>query len=229
MIKKTPKNITPVKGENEVALDRFFVFKVFRSQLVIWRFLDLMPSDTRCRVYTCILYPESAKVGWFDKLCEFGIKCAVSPLHDKDLSEDGNVKKAHFHLLFQFDNKKTIQSFEYECALPLGAVRCQPVRNIKSFTRYLCHLDNPEKAAYLEGDVVSLNGFNYERLAAQPQCYNEKVIALLDSLDTYNGYSVNGFLHFLRSKNDNLLVFAFQNTAKIRDVLRSKMYDDGKF
>ena len=188
-----------------------------------------MPSDSRCRVYTCILYPESAKVGWFDKLSAFGIKCAVSPLHNKDLSEDGNVKKAHYHLLFQFDNKKTIQAFEYECAIPLGAVMCQPVRNIKSFTRYLCHLDNSEKAAYPESEVVCLNGFEYQRLAAKTQCYDEKVISLLDSLDTYGGYSVNGYLHFLRLNNDNLLIFAFQNTAKIRDILRSKMYEDGKF
>ena len=51
-------------------------------------------SKEKARYFTFLLYPESIPSGWLDKLELIGVPIAVSPLHDKDLSdvEGQNIK-----------------------------------------------------------------------------------------------------------------------------------------
>ena len=60
-------------------------------------------SKEKARYFTFLLYPESIPSGWLDKLELIGVPIAVSPLHDKDLSdvEGQNIKK-HITMLFTF-------------------------------------------------------------------------------------------------------------------------------
>ena len=44
-------------------------------------------SKEKARYFTFLLYPESIPSGWLDKLELIGVPIAVSPLHDKDLSD----------------------------------------------------------------------------------------------------------------------------------------------
>ncbi|WP_367695332.1 Rep family protein, partial [Helicobacter pylori] len=67
----------------------------------------------RTRSYAIIIYPDSANNEWLDILERTCIPCAISPLHDKDLEKDGTPKKPHYHVLFKFENKKSLkQIFE---------------------------------------------------------------------------------------------------------------------
>ena len=56
-----------------------------------------MATDSRVRNYATIVYQESAPAGWLDILDELHIPAFVSPLHDKDLNKEGEIKKAHWH------------------------------------------------------------------------------------------------------------------------------------
>lgn len=43
----------------------------------------------------------------------------------------------------------------------IGGVGCESVISLRGYARYLCHLDNPEKAQYEKSDVMSLGGVSY--------------------------------------------------------------------
>jgi hypothetical protein len=42
-----------------------------------------------------------------------------------------------------------------------GGVGCEVVNSTRGYSRYLCHLDNPEKAQYDVADIVSYGGADY--------------------------------------------------------------------
>ena len=42
------------------------------------------------------------------------------------------------------------------------------VNSTRGYARYLCHMDNPEKAPYSKDDVVSLGGADYEEVISLP-------------------------------------------------------------
>lgn len=46
----------------------------------------------RTRGWACIVYPESAPDGWMDALREQHLQMLISPLHDSDVTADGEPK-----------------------------------------------------------------------------------------------------------------------------------------
>ncbi|HAA0081853.1 TPA_asm: hypothetical protein GDG64_14435, partial [Listeria monocytogenes] len=55
------------------------------------------------RDWTFIVYPESAPGDWRDILNKTHLRWIESPLHDKDVNADGEVKKEHWHILLSYD------------------------------------------------------------------------------------------------------------------------------
>lgn len=51
-----------------------------------------------------------------------------------------------------FDGVKTIEQAK-DLFEQIGGVGCEKVNSIRGYARYLCHLDNPEKAQYDQGAV----------------------------------------------------------------------------
>ena len=114
-------------------------------------------KETRTRNWTIVLYPESAPVNWRDVLDDMHIEWIESPLHDKDINANGEIKKAHWHILLMFGGVKTYAQVKeitdkLNCPIP---VRCH---NAKAMVRYMAHLDNPEKAQYVVSDIKSHGG-----------------------------------------------------------------------
>ena len=65
-----------------------------------------MTKEKRTRNWATIIYPRQAEgeettcpENWSDILSELAVKAVVSPLHDKDLTEAGEKKKAHRHVV----------------------------------------------------------------------------------------------------------------------------------
>ena len=56
----------------------------------------------KARYFTFLLYPDSIPEDWEMRLELIGVLIAVSPLHDKDLSDiEGQLyKKAHYHVIY---------------------------------------------------------------------------------------------------------------------------------
>ena len=64
-------------------------------------------EEKRGRIWTCVVYPESAPENWKDLLDQQGISWVESPIHDKDVNADGEKKKAHWHVLLLFGTQKS--------------------------------------------------------------------------------------------------------------------------
>lgn len=122
--------------------------------------------DNRARVWTFIAYPESAPENWTWRLKAQHVPIAISPLHDKDWKEDdygmpmpdtGELKKPHWHVILYFDGKKSYEQVK-EIADLVNAAPPARVGSVRGMTRYLCHLDDPEKHLYDVSGVVCLSG-----------------------------------------------------------------------
>lgn len=117
-------------------------------------------SDTRKRNFATVVYPESAPENWLEILTGLFIPAFVSPLHDRDVNATGEPKKAHFHVMLMFEGKKSEDQVR-ALVDSFGGVGLEKVESLRGYARYLCHLDNPEKAQYNPSDVTVIGGADY--------------------------------------------------------------------
>ena len=117
-------------------------------------------TTARYRNYATVVYPDSAPENWQEIIAELKIPVFISPLHDKDKNANGEDKKPHYHVELLFDGQKTKAQAE-EVIKSFGGVGCEVVNSSRAYARYLCHLDNPEKAQYDIGEVKAYGGADY--------------------------------------------------------------------
>ena len=120
-----------------------------------------MTKDERVRLWATVVYPESAPDNWLSVLSDLMIPCYLSPLHDRDLNADNTPKKPHYHVFMIFEGKKSREQIKKIVEL-FGGVGQENIISKRGYARYLCHLDNPEKAQYNTDDVKSFGGLDYE-------------------------------------------------------------------
>lgn len=119
-----------------------------------------MPGqNVKKRNWTFLVYPESAPADWVSKLQATGLPVAISPLHDKDINPDGELKKAHYHVIVCYSGPTT---YNVVLALTqsLGQPIPKPLEQVRGMYRYFTHMDNPEKYQYDSTGISCLNGFN---------------------------------------------------------------------
>lgn len=111
----------------------------------------------RVRLWSAVVYPESAPEGWRDILDDLHIEWVEGPLHDRDVDGNGEVKKPHWHILFLFEGPK---SFEQVRAITdeLHAPIPQRCHSARGAVRYMAHLDSPHKAQYNPSDIIGHGG-----------------------------------------------------------------------
>ena len=125
-------------------------------------------SIKKTRSYATVVYPESAPENWLDILRDMKFNALVSPLHDSDVNPDsGEIKKAHYHVLFLFDGPKTADQ-AMAVAEHIGGVGLETLNSVRGYARYLCHLDNPEKHQYSPEDVIVIGSEDYLNLISLP-------------------------------------------------------------
>ena len=113
------------------------------------------------RDWTFIVYPESAPSNWRDTLNKTHLRWIESPLHDKDVNADGEVKKEHWHILLSYDGPVGLSAVkkitdELNCPAP------QKIASGKGLVRYMIHMDNPEKFQYSKSEIIGHNGADVE-------------------------------------------------------------------
>lgn len=116
-------------------------------------------KNVKKRNWAFVLYPESAPVDWIDQLKQGGLKCAISPLHDKDLNPTGESKKPHYHVIVCYEGPTTYNNVK-RLTESLNQPIPQPLEQVRGYYRYLTHEDNPEKAQYSKADIQTINGFD---------------------------------------------------------------------
>ena len=93
---------------------------------------------------------------------EMGVKCAVSPLHDKDVKPDARPRNRTGHVVFAYDGKrpKTKANARLSRRLARGLRRAQPVQH--DALPY-AQKGRQDQGAVLDLDVLTFGGYEYKR------------------------------------------------------------------
>lgn len=126
-------------------------------------------KETKTRYWATIVYPESAPKDWEKRLEELHIQALISPLHCDDVNPDGTPKKPHHHVIIMLDGPVTssrasvlMEGWSSTYKAP------EYVKSLRGYARYLCHLDNPEKAQYSPEDIREIGGVDYQEIIGLP-------------------------------------------------------------
>ena len=134
-------------------------------------------SDKTCRSFLGVLYPDSESYDC-QKVLErisdfFDLSCWC--LHDKDIDENGELKKPHYHWVGQ----RSACTLDYVAtSLEISPNSIEYCRKFKRSVRYLIHADNLGKFQYPQSDIVS-------SFDVSPYFLNENEAADMDSLVTF--------------------------------------------
>lgn len=130
-------------------------------------------AKDKARYFTFLLYPESIPEGWEMELELMGVPIAISPLHDKDLSdvEGQKYKKAHYHVIYVAKNPVTADSVRKRMQRALGnqsVAKVQVVvQSMENIYLYLTHESKDAiakgKVKYSKKDIRLLNNFDIDR------------------------------------------------------------------
>lgn len=132
-------------------------------------------AEKRGRNWTLVVYPESAPKNWRGILDDEHISWIESPLHDKDVNPDGEVKKAHWHILLLFEGNKSYKQV-LEISKKLNAPIPQRVESARGMVRYMVHLDNPEKYQYNKSDIISHGGADADHFFKMTVTHGQDVL-----------------------------------------------------
>lgn len=138
--------------------------------------------------WATMVYPESAPENWKQALDDMHLDVLISPLHNKDINPNGESKKPHWHVLVKFPSVQTSKQAK-EVFDVIGGVGCERVASFRNYARYLCHLDNPDKARYDENDVIALGALRYFDIIEVPDDKYEMIGQIMDFCDLNKIYS----------------------------------------
>ncbi|HBI1012774.1 TPA: replication protein [Staphylococcus aureus] len=119
-------------------------------------------KESRSKIWNVMVYPESAPENWKEVLVEEGIFFVCSPLHDKDVDKNGEIKKAHWHVLLCFTSNKTYKQ-ALEVAELLNAPAPQRAKSTGGSIRYMIHIDSRDKYQYKKSDIEVYGNIDIEQ------------------------------------------------------------------
>jgi hypothetical protein len=159
---------------------------------------------TKTRNWAFVLYPESAPENWLDMLTDEHMPILVSPLHDKDRAKDGNIKKAHYHIVIMSDGPIS-QKRANEIIEPYyGTQSAEYVKSLKGYARYLAHLDDPEKFQYDPSEIIALGGADLNELLKPSRSDKYQYIGeMIDYCDDNNVFEFSDLLKYARKERQN--------------------------
>lgn len=182
-------------------------------------------KDERKRNWVFVVYPESAPENWREVLREQMVPGFISPLHDKDVNADGEDKKPHWHVMLTFRGKKSYEQVK-EITDLLNAPAPQPCKDIRAYARYLCHLDNPEKAQYAQEDVESLCGADYLEKVKSAADTDTAISEMMDFCIEQGCYSFFRLSNYARkNRSDWFRVITSSRTVFLTAWLKSMEWE----
>lgn len=183
-------------------------------------------TPNRFRNWATVVYPESAPENWQQILADQFVPCFISPLHDKDINPTGEPKKPHYHVMLLFDGKKSRDQV-MEIFDLIGGVGCERVNSMRGYARYLCHLDNPEKAQYDEGQVRSLCGADYVGAIGLVIDKYKAIGEMIDFCKVNGIVSYSDLLEYCREERfDWFRVLCDNGTVVMKEYLKSKSWTE---
>ena len=113
------------------------------------------------RHWLFIVYPESSPENWIEQMKLTGVQFAVSPLHDKDRTITGELKKPHYHVIVIFDGPTTFLTASSFRAITKGPYP-KVCEGLRGAYEYLTHMNEPDKEKYDSDKIQLFNGFEID-------------------------------------------------------------------
>nr|WP_013130267.1 replication protein [Helicobacter pylori]ADG64867.1 RepH [Helicobacter pylori] len=164
---------------------------------------EKLAKNTTARHWTILIYPESVNPNFKDILCKptMAFQWVLSPLHDKDLNDDGTLKKPHYHLLLVFENAVRINIILEICRSINAPEYAEQIRGgITKFYEYLTHKNHPNKAQYNqynESDIECSNGFDIKDYMSLKELKKLDDLILDEIFDFIERNEIVSFRHLL--------------------------------
>lgn len=166
-------------------------------------------SDARHRNWQMLLYSESCCENWKEFLIECGLSWIASPLHDKDLNDDGSLKKPHYHLYLSYEGMKSYKQVLETVAEPIQAVfpdieNVVVIHNMKAAICYLTHDGFNDKAQYSQALIQKSVDFDIDRFTQITENEQDEIMfQIIDYIDEYNILEIHDLIQFCRlNQND---------------------------
>lgn len=179
-----------------------------------------MARAQRSLYWATLIYPESGSTENIKEyLSNRGVCFFLSPLHNKDVNDDGTPKKPHYHLLLKFASLKSsnqIQSLLVDFTMVLPIV----VSNLKQYARYLIHADNEEKFQYNFNDVVT--NANYSTFFSD-EFATTSLTELVHRVS--DGQKVTDILLEALHSNNLALVEAIKKNTHLINIIRFEKFE----
>lgn len=162
------------------------------------------------------------------------VQVCISPCHDKDLDENGNLKKPHYHCIVHYDNGVTINRVVKDL-MNIGAnSHYEGVTSKTSYEEYLTHsdgqsIDDLNKYEYDKKDIVCLGGYTLgfsEKTSREEQnlslydFFMEYVSDVSVDADGVSSVSLIGFSGYIRNKKPELMYFLMKNSYFINNLIK---------
>lgn len=183
-------------------------------------------QDAKSWYWFIEIYPDSCKDNYLQLLRQSAVVAAISPWHDHDIGEDGNLLKPHKHVLLCFSGSAKITQVISIIDMIGAKQQCMTVNNKYAAFKYLYHSDSPDKAMYRLEDIEYSNcdKFFFANTAFKD---------LLNYIDEYHCISLHQLtLNLRKDNNDYLLEYVAKNCyyinsyiAEIRDKKLSQCYN----
>lgn len=198
----------------------------------------------KARNFAFIIYPESIPEDWQDCLMKLGVSMAVSPLHDKDVSErkyenmtedeqkiinsGGTVyKKAHYHVIYIAKNPVTVESVRNKIKRVLGnksISHLEIVDNIEHYYKYLTHESadaiKKKKHKYDRKDIILINDFDIDRYVTMDESQKKELFNSLIEVIYENKFE-NYFdlVDYVLNKGEEI---GISNLGVLNDVISAR-------
>lgn len=166
-------------------------------------------SKEKARYFTFLLYPESIPNDWIDNLELIGVPIAISPLHDKDLSdvEGQKYKKEHYHVIYVSKNPVTAESVRLKVKRSLGDKSVAMVQivstSMENMYLYLTHESKDaiakNKHKYSKADIRLLNNFDIDRyITLDVEDKDDMLNDVCDLIDDHNLANMRELRRFIK-------------------------------
>ena len=186
-------------------------------------------SKDKSRYFTFLLYPESIPEDWELRLESIGVPMAISPLHDKDLSdvEGQKYKKSHYHAIYVAKNPVTADSVRYKVKGLLGDKSVALVKiivtSIENMYLYLTHESKDaiakKKHIYKKSDIKLLNNFDIDRyIKLDVEDKDDMLNEVCDMIDEHDLANMRELRRFIQNHASE---YGLPSMKVINSVLRS--------
>lgn len=202
---------------------------------------NIRNPPSKSKYFCAMLYPDSATYDTdyvIKALAQENLTFAVSPIHDRDVDEDGALKKRHYHLLLAYSSATTLSNIRgwfNACGMPESELHSVRVcASGVGYYRYLTHKDNPEKVQYDDKDVRIFNDYNeiFKKFSNTESDRIDKLVRIFQIVDELNTISFHNLIQYLMLNERDLFKMLTCSSALaicVKEYQRSLEYDKKNF